>query len=70
MLKPITIAFLRFIHLFIHLFLAMLALHCCTRAFFSCGKWGQFSSSGTRASHCGFSCGPQAPGHWLSSCGL
>ena len=25
---------------FIYLFLAMLGLHCCTRAFSSCGKWG------------------------------
>ena len=26
--------------LFIYLFLAALGLHCCTRAFSSCGEWG------------------------------
>ena len=56
--------------LFIYLFLALLGLCCCTRAFSSCGAW---------ASHCGgFSCcGAQALGAWasvvaargLSSCG-
>ena len=40
--------FLKNIYLFIYLFVAALGLHCCTRAFSSCGK---------RASHCGgFSC--------------
>ena len=28
------------IYLFIYLFLAALGLHCCTRAFSSCGEWG------------------------------
>ena len=27
-------------NLFIYLFLAELGLHCCTRAFSSCGEWG------------------------------
>ena len=60
----------KFIYL-IYLFLAVLGLRCCTRAFSSCGE---------QASHCGgFSCcGAQALGaqasvvvaHGLSSCGL
>ena len=29
----------RFIYLLLHLFLAVLSLHCCTWAFSSCGKW-------------------------------
>ena len=29
-----------FIYLFIYLFLAVLGLHCCARAFSSCGEWG------------------------------
>ena len=34
-----------------------LNLHCCTQAFYSCGKWGILSSCGAWASHCsGFSC--------------
>ena len=28
------------INLFIYLFLAALGLHCCVRAFSSCGEWG------------------------------
>ena len=37
--------------------MAALNLHCCTQAFYSCGKWGILSSCGTWASHCsGFSC--------------
>ena len=32
--------FLKFIYLFIHLFLAALGLRCCARAFSSCGKRG------------------------------
>ena len=31
--------FFKFIY-FIYLFLAALVLHCCVRAFSSCGKWG------------------------------
>ena len=47
-------------------FLAMLSLHCCRWAFFSCGAWRLFSSCGTQASHCG---GSQALGHvGFSSC--
>ena len=33
--------FLRFIYLLVYLFLAALGLGCCTRAFSSCGEWGQ-----------------------------
>ena len=39
--------------LFIYLFLTMLGLHCCTRAFSSCGRQGPPSSCGAWASHCG-----------------
>ena len=28
---------------FIYLFVAVLGLHCCVRAFSSCGKWGPLS---------------------------
>ena len=39
-----------------HVFLAVLGLHCCTQAFSSPGKWGLLSSV-AQASHCsGFSC--------------
>ena len=41
----------------ISLVLAVLGLHCCKRAFSSCGEWGLLSSWGVQASHCGgFSC--------------
>ena len=41
-----------------YLFLAVLGLHCCMRAFSSCGER-------ERASHCdGFSCGAWAVGAW------
>ena len=36
--------------------LAALGLHCCIRAFSSCGEWELISSCSARASHCGFSC--------------
>ena len=29
-----------FIYLFIYLFMAVLGLHCCARAFSSCSEWG------------------------------
>ena len=29
-----------FLNKFIYLFMAALGLHCCARAFSSCGKWG------------------------------
>ena len=35
-----TKGFCFLINLFIYLFLAALGLHCCSRAFSSCGKWG------------------------------
>ena len=50
------------IYLFIYLFLfiyllAVLGLHCCTRAFSSCGERGAMLHCGAWASHCGgFSC--------------
>ena len=59
--------------------LAVVGLHCCTRAFSSCGKWGAILRCGALAfHHSGFSwCGAQALGtqssvvavHCLSSCG-
>ena len=59
--------------------MAVLGLHCCTRAFSSCSE-GATLRCGVRASHCsGFSCGrawalgAQASvvvTHRLSSCGL
>ena len=37
--------------------MAVLGLHCCTWALFSCGKWGLLSRCSVQASHCsGFSC--------------
>ena len=67
--------------LLIYLFLAVFGLHCCTRAFSSCGEWGiLFVVVSAQASHCGgFSCweawalGTRASvvvAHGLSSCGL
>ena len=67
-----------FIYLFIYLFMAALGLHCCMRAFSSCGERGLLFCCGAGASHChGFSCGAQPLGarasvvvaHGLSSCG-
>ena len=70
--------------IFIYLFLAASGLHCCTRAFSSCGERGTTLCCGAQASHCsGFSCcGARALGVWalgarasvvathgLSSCG-
>ena len=71
--------FYKFIY-FIYLFLAALGLHCCVRAFYSCGEWGYSSlrcvgfslrwllllrSTGSR--HAGFSsCGVQAQQLWLT----
>ena len=47
----------------IYLFLAVLGLPCCTRAFSSWGEWGLPSGSGAQASDCsGFSCGANALG--------
>ena len=48
---------------FIYLFLAVLGLHFCARAFSSCGEWGATLHHGARASHHrGLSCcGAQAP---------
>ena len=64
-----------------YLFMAVLGLRFCARAFSSCGKWGRGATvrCGARASHCGgFSCcraqalGARAPvvvARALSSCG-
>ena len=51
------------IYLFIYLFLAVLGLRFCARAFSSCGKRGATPHRGARASHYrGLSCcGAQAP---------
>ena len=52
---------------FIHLFLAVLGLHCCVLTFSSCRKQGLLSSCGAQASHCNaFSyCGAWAVEHGL-----
>ena len=43
--------------IFIYLFLVVLDLHCCGKAFSSGSEWGLVSSCGVRVSHCyGFSC--------------
>ena len=51
-----------FIYLFIYLFMAVLGLHFCARAFSSCGKWGPLFIAVrgllTIAASC---CGAQAP---------
>ena len=53
----IPISFFIFIILFNQLFLAVLGLHCCERAFSSCSERGPLSRCGVRASHCSdFSC--------------
>ena len=60
---PVAFFFLIF-YLFIYsLFLAVLGLRFCARAFSSCGKWGATPHRGARASHYrGLSCcGAQAP---------
>ena len=60
------------------LFLAVLGLCCCMRAYYSCRGQGLLSSCDTEASHCsGVSCEARALGvqvsvvaaHGLSSCG-
>ena len=58
-------SFLKF--LFIHLFLAVLGLHCCVLTFSSCRKQGLLSSCDAQASHCNaFSyCGAWAVEHGL-----
>ena len=43
--------FLKFIYLFYFLFLAVLGLRCCTRAFSSCGERGATLRCGAWASH-------------------
>ena len=44
-------------NLIVFIYLAVLGLCCCTRAFSSRGKWGLLSGCGARASHCsGFFC--------------
>ena len=50
-----------------YLFLAVLSLPCCTKAFSGCSKQRLFSSCGVWASHCsGFSCGTPALSSWAS----
>ena len=46
-------SFIKKLFLFIDLFLVVLGLCCCMRAFSSCSKWGILSSCGVQASHCG-----------------
>ena len=45
-----------FFNKFIYLFLAVLGLRCCARAFSSCGKWVATLCRGAQASHCGSFC--------------
>ena len=45
--------FLKKIYFFITYFFAMVGLHCCMRAFSSCGEQGLLSSFSVRACHCG-----------------
>ena len=53
----LCVSFLSNFYLCIYLFLAVLGLHCCVRAFSSCGFWGLLSSCSAQAFHCGgFSC--------------
>ena len=52
-------------YLFIYLFLAVLGLFACARAFSSSGKWRLLFVAGPCG---GFSCGAQAPGMRLGSC--
>ena len=56
---PVPFFFLNFIYLF----MAVLGLRFCARAFSSCGKWGPLFIAVARASHYrGLSrCGAQAP---------
>ena len=50
--------------------MAAVGLHCCVRAFSSCGKWEPPAGCGVLTSHCGdFSCGAQALELWLTRCG-
>ena len=62
--------------IFTYLFLVVLSLHCCGKAFSSCSEWGLLSSCGVQVSHCYASLvvdGAQALGaraslaaaHWL-----
>ena len=65
-LAVVSFFFFNFIYLFIYLFilfLAVLGLRFCVRAFSSCGKRGPFFNHSARVSHCrGLSCcGAQAP---------
>ena len=45
--------YMYFLYKFIYLFLAVLGLCCCTRAFSSCGERGATLRCSARASHCG-----------------
>ena len=55
---------------FFCLFLAVLGLRCCTRAFSSCGERGLLLLQSMGSKHTGFSsCGTWALEHRLSSCG-
>ena len=56
---------------FIYLFLAVLGLRCCSRAFSSCGEGGATLHCGAWASHCGVllqSTGSRRAG--FGSCGM
>ena len=74
------LSLISFLKEIIYLFLAALGLHCCMRAFSSCGEQGATLRCGARASPRGgfFCCGAWALRTWasvvvarrLSSCGL
>ena len=71
-LEGFLFCFVLFFILFIYLFMAALGLHCCARAFSSCGERGATLHCGARASHCGgfslWSTGSRRTG--FSSCGM
>ena len=74
----LVLSFFFFLNKFIYLFLAVLGLRYCVRAFSSCGERGATLHCGARASHCGarashcgglFCCGAPARHAGFSSCG-
>ena len=83
LLRQLILFFFNRFYLFIYLFLAVLGLCCCAQAFLWLQRVGRYSSWGARASHCGglslwstgsrrtgfSSCGLQALGRRLNSCG-
>ena len=74
-LDEIHIFFYLFIYLFIYLFMAVLGLHCCVRAFSSCGEWGLLFVAVCGllivvASLCCRACSPGVQASVVVACGL